>query len=843
MKSSRILTLLPAIIFLAGWSAVACAQEVKLKEIVVDDFSTDNCSFTVGAEFPGAKGSKSLSKAEFKSAPSAMCIDYDLTGGGRYVGIEKQMNISAKVKDVSFLAKITSNNRLCLRLTDNTGQTHQSQFVPLDKSDTWQKMVFAFNKRTFSQHWGGAKGSKKGEINFPVKSLTICVQLIDKDRAGQKGKLYIDDIAIQVAVADGSSAETYTQAVEIEFRDEDAAKKAIVQMAPLYNDYEWAVSARWDDNFEDAGFIVRDLMKKYGCKGTFYLNSWIGPWSGEDFRETGREFMKGGNSIGNHTLSHPMITVCNRNRIFEEMARNRAEWEAITDSQVLSYAFSYNRAGYWGETAFIKDKGEVIKPDIAILLKRAGLYSLANNWFVEFEEIIPAPFMPYDGADIDGFVEKTLKNEKFKADHPIFMFAMHAWAYNKGQKQKKLEGQLEKYGNNPNWWYCNLNEYAAYRYQYKYSKLMPLQRDGKIVHFSLKRPVLLDLNNSTPLTFKITQVPAQDVVAVKCATAESVRSDRQKNGYNFHLQHNRDQELPRKIGLIANDDNRSAIYTDQDSDFPGLRGVLSFKDNMLHLALNNQTGLPLTKTRITYRLPLAWDEGVVRRSIEDLKPGSKYQDDLYLIPSSKDYKYTAGEDYFVAQVDFRLGDEPGRLHLSCHMAAPPRDTSYPQEGFARLGPLGKDKLDIDNLVAALGNNDKATDALNALAKQAELKWQSEDTPLMPPFLSPQMIRTTGRWQNWGVPRPQFWVLWSLLESDKEQDVEFVFVSPNDRLFVNGIEAVKDGNVKLLKGRNVVVLINKEYNHHEFCPGSFLRVLKPGTAERITNIRFQQPAEN
>ena len=842
MKSNqKNVVFLLALIVTIG-ASYAMAKEVKLKDIVADDFSTDKCGFTIGAEFRGAKGKKSLSKAEFKSAPTSMCIDYDLTAGGRYIGIAKPTNIPARVKSISFDAKITSNNQLCLRLTDSTGQTHQSQFVPLKKIDTWQKMVFSLNKKTFPQHWGGAKGSKKGTINFPLKSIGIYVQLTGEDRTSQKGKLYLDDLAIQVSMADSSSAETYTQTVEIEFKDEAAAKNAAVQMTPLYNDYEWAVSARWDDNFKDAGLIVRDLMKKYGYKGTFYLNRWLNPWGGKDFRDTAMEFMEGGNSIGDHSLSHPMINVCNRNRIFEEMARNRVEWEAITDSQVVSYAFSYNRCGYWGSTAFIKDKGEELKPDIATLLKRAGLYSLANNWFMEFDEIIPAPFMPYDGRDIDGFVQKTLKNKDFKTKHPIFMFAMHAWAYNNEKKKNKLEGQFKKYGNNPDWWYCNMNEYAAYRYQYKYSKLLPLQREGNIVRFSLKRPVLLDLNNAVPLTFKITGVPAQDVVAVKCSTAESVKAARQKNGYSFNLQHDRDQKLPVKIGLIANNDNQAAVYADQDPDFPGLRGTLFFKDNKLGLTLNNQTGLPLTKTRIAYRLPLAWNEGVVRRSIADLKSGSKYKDDLYLVPRDKNYQYTAGQDYFVAQVDFRLGGKPGRLHLSCHAAATPRDPSYPQGGFARLGPLNKKKLDIDNLVAALGNKDKAADTLNALAKKAGMQWQSEDTPLMHPFLSPQMIRTTGKWQNWGAPQPQFWVLWSMLESDKEQDVEFVFVSPNDRLFVNGVEAVKDGSVKLIKGRNVVVVVNKEYRHHEFCPGTFLRVLKPGTAERVTNIRFHQPAE-
>ncbi len=417
--------------------------------------------------------------------------------------------------------------------------------------------------------------------------------------------IVVDDLAIQIATTDSSYAETYTQTVEIEFKNPDVAKKASVSMTPLYNDYEWAVSARWDDNNRDAGIIVRDLMKKHGYKGTFYLNSWFSPWCGKDFRESAKEFMEGGNSIGDHSLSHPMITVLNRNRIFEEMARNRAEWEAVTDAQVLSYAFSYTRSGYWDSTGFIKAKGETIRPDLRTSLERAGLYHVATAHFGKHDQLIRNPYMPFDGKDIDGFVAGALKNGQFKKEHPMLMFSMHAWAYKNQSKKDKLAEQFEKYGNNPDWWYCNMNEYAAYRYQYEYSKLMPVQRVGKTVRFSLKRPLLLDLNDPTPLTFKITGISEADVVSVKCATAESGKTKRQKAGYSFHLHHDRDQKLPVKIGLIANRENQAALYADQDSDFPGLRGVLSFKDDTLYLTLNNQTGLPLTKSRVTYRLPLA----------------------------------------------------------------------------------------------------------------------------------------------------------------------------------------------------------------------------------------------
>ncbi len=195
-----ILNLGRAPIYIEGIGAECSLEEVEMAAVLIDDFSTDEWRLSLGREFPGAKGGKKLSEAEFVSAPSAMCVDYDLTAGGRYVRIERSISIPEKVKAISFQAKITAENSVFALLIDAKGEHHRSGTVALKKTDEWQEMTFAVNKKSFSQHWGGGEIGK-GKIDFPVKKMWIAPHLNDKKakaegKAGQKGTLYVDDLTV-----------------------------------------------------------------------------------------------------------------------------------------------------------------------------------------------------------------------------------------------------------------------------------------------------------------------------------------------------------------------------------------------------------------------------------------------------------------------------------------------------------------------------------------------------------------------------------------------------------------------------------------------------------------------
>ena len=138
-------------------ASFGAANEAKAREELADDFSTDNWGFSNGGEYPGAKGAKGLSEEECVSAPTAMRVEYDFTGGGNYVGIGRDITIPEQVKKVSFRAMITGENTIFMRVADSTGQTHATNPMPLKSIGAWVEMTVDLKKSMFVQHWQGAK--------------------------------------------------------------------------------------------------------------------------------------------------------------------------------------------------------------------------------------------------------------------------------------------------------------------------------------------------------------------------------------------------------------------------------------------------------------------------------------------------------------------------------------------------------------------------------------------------------------------------------------------------------------------------------------------------------------
>ncbi len=619
-------------------------------------------------------------------------------------------------------------------------------------------------------------------------------------------------------------AETYKQQIEIVARDEAAARQLQVEMAPLYNDYEWAVSSRWDDN-NGEDVKMRDVLAKHGHHGTFYLNSLWQDWPTTPTHvdsEFGRQLIAKGDSLGAHSLLHPFLSYCSRNRIFEEVAGDRMVWEAATDKPVVSYAFSYCNFTN-------PQEGLAVQADIARCLERGGFFDIANepDWEALPTDMILSPIMPSDGADIDPHVESALASDGFRRSHPSLTYSMHVW-YRTPEAWAKFEAQLDKYGHNPRWWYCNQNQYGAYRYQFEHTKLRVVSRQGKIVRVALERPVLLDLNDTVPLTLRVTGVPASKVASVRCATADVSPSA----PLLFNLGHNRDQSLPAKIGMVLpNVQNRATLTPDDcDTDFAGLRAQLHLANGRLVLALDNEGDKPVTRLRVTFRLPLEWKEGVVRRMVRDLPPHAHREEVLTPTRVQADYKLTSGIGFFIGQLDFLRGTERGRLYTSCEVKPIDRDRSYPQGGFLLLGPVAKPQLDLPRLTADLKAGKIATQSW-VLPDDTRLGWRADGTSATPPYLDVELVRLSGQWGS----REEWWLMQTDVTSEVDQTVELKgFGGQCPVALLDGKEIAFGQPVHLKAGRSHLAVVSSDY------VACWLRVVKPGTNERVTSITFVAP---
>ncbi|GEM_PF-520306 len=134
--------------------------------------------FNNGGEFPGAKGQAKVIETD---AGKALELSGDLSGGGNYVQITKQI-ADIDPMYLSFEAKVIGCRGVTLRLIDQTGQCHQIALLIKD-TDDWQKIALPihsfFENMSKStavdsvkkyERWGGAKD---GKWHGPAKLIAI----------------------------------------------------------------------------------------------------------------------------------------------------------------------------------------------------------------------------------------------------------------------------------------------------------------------------------------------------------------------------------------------------------------------------------------------------------------------------------------------------------------------------------------------------------------------------------------------------------------------------------------------------------------------------------------------
>jgi len=628
--------------------------------------------------------------------------------------------------------------------------------------------------------------------------------------------------------------ETYRQEVTVVLRNARTAEAAGLTVLPLYDGKEWAITSRWDDNTPPSA-KMRLVMDKHGYRGTYYLNGSDHGYWGKRYgllkspKELDRFLVASGTSaIGGHGWEHAFLGWCHRNRIFEEIARVRADREADADVPICSYAFAYLG---WSNHL----EREAVALEIAEVLFRSGFYHVANANYLRFTglEIPAANLLPWDGAEIDAAFTRLLADEKVKQTNPNICFSMHAYEYDTDAKWAKLEAQLAKYGRREEWWYCTQNEYAAYRLQRLHTKV-ETRREGNRLIATLTRPHVLDLNDSTPLTFEITGTDAAGVLSATADKGRAVEAST-REAYRFHLHHPPGHRLPEKIGWIHSDDAEGGPQgMGADDDFPDIRGRFWRKAERFGVTIHNGARTPLENVRIVWRLPLAWKGGSTVTHHETITPGKIIEATIRPERAGKDYKYTYGPMFFAAQVDFVHRGKPARLHLTLNDREPGDDASYPAHRFKRIGPIPLEQFSKEKAVPlARGKSDSVT-----LEDGSVLSWRAPDQE------KTAIFDVELAWaRRWRMSRG-YHVLLGRLISPVAQRVRLATARrPQTAVYVNGEEVRPGEAASLRKGDNRLVLVTVIGKGKGLRPtGVFLRVLSPRGRKRVSNVRFELPVE-
>ena len=117
----------------------------------------------------------------------------------------------------------------------------------------------------------------------------------------------------------------------------------------------------------------------------------------------------------------------------------------------------------------------------------------------------------------------------------------------------------------------------------------------------------------------------------------------------------------------------------------------------------------------------------------------------------------------------------------------------------------------------------------ALSDDTRLAWAKDDA-LLPPMLDVELI-PAGRWFD----KPAVHVLASMVKSEKAQTVEFrMYRNPSMRILLGDKNVSGDAVVQIPAGETRLLIVTEDGGN------TFLRVLKPGTEERITSVQSLRP---
>ncbi|MFA5204277.1 MAG: hypothetical protein WC708_07720 [Lentisphaeria bacterium] len=451
------------------------------------------------------------------------------------------------------------------------------------------------------------------------------------------------------------------QELQVEFASTADAAQATLMIADLPEDKDWAVSVRWDCQLPDNG-STRDILVRHGLKGTVFLPA---PDPAGQYDAVCRR-ASGGFSIGGR-LTGPATPppVRTANQLFQEILDTRLEWECQTDRPVVAFSFPAGSLPMPADPVF--------QEALARALLNAGIQLTVN-----LEVLRGNPHLPPEDL-LSGW---PVKLGSGTVDLPLVQAQLDKLAALKPAYQKQsrlffLSGRanldaaglvrLDRLGallaRHDNWWYCTLNEYAAYERQRRLCRLRAGSAGpGPGRSFILERPMPAELGTRVPLTALLDR----PVTAVRLDLVP-VTVKRYGSRIQFQLPLPPGWGLPERIDRIDNPRNRATPPAGVRSrEFPGLLAWLCADPagSRVILTLRNQSAKPVTAITVAALLPPACQAGRIQETTPDLAPGETRRLSFPLRHDRTGAFWQDGSQRFASSVDFTAAGQPGRLYAT-----------------------------------------------------------------------------------------------------------------------------------------------------------------------------------
>ncbi|MCB1065583.1 MAG: hypothetical protein KDN20_22025, partial [Verrucomicrobiae bacterium] len=160
-------------------------------EVSLEEFP--DWKFSLGQEFPGAKGSLTEVESEERSD---LKLSGDFTGGGAYVAAIRNLADlgAAEVPALHLRYRSANAKSVTIQLVDGGGQTHQRRGFSITGDGEWHDLTLKPAEFAGGDRWGGANdGQWHGVIRQLVISLTA-----DSDKENKRPEIQLAKVRAEV---------------------------------------------------------------------------------------------------------------------------------------------------------------------------------------------------------------------------------------------------------------------------------------------------------------------------------------------------------------------------------------------------------------------------------------------------------------------------------------------------------------------------------------------------------------------------------------------------------------------------------------------------------------------
>lgn len=430
----------------------------------------------------------------------------------------------------------------------------------------------------------------------------------------------------------------YSQTFTLSFPTEQDARNAVLTAKALPADYKLAFSSRWDDS-SYSHLKTHEIMLKHKIKGTFFLgrNNWVLKKDPDYLAK----LLKGGCTVGLHTVTHPQLPAQNPNEHFREYMNNRIQLE--TEAQIPVNAQVLPFCAWTGADPKVaqsigwamRASGVISAPDVLYPAQEKYL-GYPEKSFAQSRVLTPGDRNP-DLKKLEQQLASALKNKKALAIQPSISMSMHSWHTPEGLVN--LDKAYARLAGNPEWWYCNQNEYGAYRYEAQ-NATVTKKVNGKTAEFTVTRMQPIELGARVPLWFSISGAKALG------ATGAVLHGD------SVELPHDKTQTLPTVFGRTD--------ANGKSNEIPFVSLVLKHRSPMTWDAvLKTLDGKPVEQLAFTFRFPSPWEKETIRKDV-GRTTGTTVSATQNSRKTALFYRY--GKPYYAVQADFVRDGKRYRLY-------------------------------------------------------------------------------------------------------------------------------------------------------------------------------------